>query len=193
MGPARVLFVCTANIVRSPMAAALLHARLAHQGVTAVVESAGLLESGRDVARGTVRALSGHNVDVRRHRSRSLEAATVETASLILGLERAHVREVVILAPAAWPRTFTLKELVRRGELIGKRVQGDSLEKWIGRAHAGRLQRDFVGVDTTDDVLDPYGLADHAYDETAAEIDDLVARLVALAWPESIVHERTAG
>jgi protein-tyrosine-phosphatase len=131
-------------------------------------------------------------------RSRSLEREGNSPESSIgsmriLGLERAHVREVVILPPAAWPRTFTLKELVRRDELMDKRVQGDSLEKWIGRAHAGRLQRDLVGVDTTDDVLDPYGLADHAYDETAAEIDDLVARLVALAWPESIVHERTAA
>jgi protein-tyrosine phosphatase len=170
------------------MAAALLEARLSRQGMDLVVESVGLLDSGRDVARGTVRALSGHDIDVRGHRSRCIDSSSLQAASLILGLERAHVREVVILAPAAWPRTFTLKELVRRGELIGKRVRGESLEEWLGRAHAGRVQRDLVGVDATDDVLDPYGLSDDAYEDTAAEIDDLIARLVALAWPDDAVH-----
>jgi protein-tyrosine-phosphatase len=165
------------------MAAALLEARLTRQGADAVVESVGLLESGRDVASGTVRALAGYEVDLRRHRSRCIDADSLESASLILGLERAHVREVVIVAPSAWPRAFTLKEVVRRGEAIGPRTPGESLETWIARAHAGRLQRDLVGMSSTDDVVDPYGGSDDAYEETAAEIDDLVAQLVALAWP----------
>jgi protein-tyrosine phosphatase len=191
--PARVLFVCTANIVRSPMAAALLERRLTRQGVNLVVESVGLLESGREVASGTVRALAGYDVDVRGHRSRCIDAESLEAASLILGLERAHVREVVILAPSAWPRAFTLKEFVRRGEAIGRRAPRESLETWVARAHAGRLHRDLVGMSSTDDVLDPYGLPDDAYEDTAAEIDDLVDRLAALAWPASSVHERTEG
>src|SRR5205085_4940202 len=101
-----------------------------------------------------------------------------------LGLERAHVREVVVLVPAAWPRAFTLKELVRRGEALGHRCPRESLGAWLARAHAGRSHHDLVGSSISDDVADPYGLSDAAYEETAAEIDNLVARLVALAWNE---------
>ena len=167
------------------MAAAFLQARFERLGVDAVVESAGLLDPDREVAHGTVRALADHAIDVRPHRSRSLDAATIEAASLILGLERAHVREVVVLSPATWPRAFTLKELVRRGEAIGHRRPGESLGAWLARAHAGRSHHDLVGSSISDDVVDPYGLSDEAYEETAAEIDNLVARLVALAWKES--------
>jgi protein-tyrosine-phosphatase len=175
------------------MAEALLKARLETLGVHAVVESAGLLESGREVASGTVRALAGHGIDVRRHRSCNLDATTVEGASLILGLERAHVREVVLLAPSAWSRAFTLKELVRRGEAMGQRQPGESLDVWLTRAHAGRSHHDLLGIDTTDDVFDPYGLADDAYTETAAEIDDLVTKLATLAWPEITVDEQASA
>jgi low molecular weight protein-tyrosine phosphatase len=171
----------------------MLQARLETLGVHAVVESAGLLESGREIASGTVRALAGHGMDVRRHRSRSLDATTVEAASLILGLERAHVREVVLLAPSAWSRAFTLKELVRRGEAMRQRQPGESLDVWLARAHAGRSHHDLLGIDTTDDVLDPYGLADDAYMDTAAEIEDLVTKLAALAWPETAVDEQRSS
>ena len=179
----RILFVCTANIVRSPMAAALLQARLESVGVDAIVESSGLLESDRRIAVGAVRALSRYAIDVRCHRSRTLDAATIESASLILGLERAHVREIVLLVPSAWQRAFTLKELVRRGEAMSPRQPGESLELWLARAHAGRSRHHLVGLDLSDDVLDSYGSPDKAYQETASEIDDLVGRLLPLAWP----------
>jgi protein-tyrosine-phosphatase len=171
------------------MAAALLRVRLDRLGVNAVVESAGLLESDREVAPATVRALSGHAIDLRRHRSRSLDAASVESATLVLGLERVHVREVVLLRPSAWPRAFTLKELVRRGEAMSGRRPGESLERWLARAHAGRSHHDLLGADATDDVVDPYGLSDNAFEATATEIDDLVTRLVRMAWSENIAGE----
>lgn len=169
------------------MAAAFLRKRLEALGVSAVVESAGLLEAGREVAHGTVRALADHTIDVRPHRSRSLDGATIEKASLILGLERAHVREVVVLVPAAWSRTFTLKELVRRGEAMTQRGTDESLDAWLARAHTGRSHHELVGIKIADDVVDPYGQPDDAYEETALEIDDLVTRLVALAWPEGAI------
>jgi protein-tyrosine-phosphatase len=175
------------------MAAAFLRERLERRGIDAAVESAGLLDSDREVASGTVRALYSHEIDLRRHRSRSLDAASIESASLILGLERAHVREVVLLAPSAWPRAFTLKELVRRGEKIRQRLAAESFEAWLARAQVGRSHRDLAGIDTADDVFDPYGQTDNAYEETATEIDELVSRLVALAWPANVIADGTTG
>ena len=38
----------------------------------------------------------------------------------------------------------------------------------------------------TPDVVDPYGLPEEAYEETATEIEDFISRLVELAWPENV-------
>jgi protein-tyrosine phosphatase len=178
----RVLFVCTANIVRSPIAAALLKLRLQEIGTDVIVQSAGLRDAGPSIDNGVVTALEHYGVDLRLHRTRHLEAEMVRHATLILGLERQHVREVVLLDHSAWPRTFTLKQIVRRGEEKLGRQRGESIEEWIARAHAGRRRTELLGADPIDDVADPYGRAPGDYRDAAEEIDDLVARLVRLAW-----------
>jgi len=179
----RVLFVCTANVVRSPIAAALLEMRAEDAGADVVIESAGLREAQRLLDDGALGVLDGYGVDLRPHRSRRLDATMVAPATLVIGLEREHVREAVLLDPSAWPRTFTLKEIVRRGEAIGNRQPGESIEAWIGRMHADRTQRDLLGSDPIDDIADPYGGPPGGYEEAAEEIDDLVMRLVQLVWP----------
>lgn len=182
---ARVLFVCTANIVRSPIAAALLEMRLQETAPDVVVESAGLRETDASLDEGALRVLDRRGVDLRRHHSRAIDSAMVGEATLVLGLEREHVREAVLLDPSTWPRTFTLKEIVRRGEAEGARRAGESIPDWIDRAHADRTQRDLLGADRADDIADPFGGPPGAYEDAAEEIDDLVCRLVSLLWPAS--------
>ena len=182
--PPRVLFVCTANLVRSPIAAALLETRLHENAPDVVVESAGLRETDATLDDGALLVLDQQGVDLRGHQSRPIDPAMVGTATLVLGLEREHVREAVLLDPSIWPRTFTLKEIVRRGEEEGPRQHGESISEWIARAHTGRSQRDLLGANRADDVADPYGGSPGEYEEAAEEIDDLVARLVSLLWPE---------
>jgi protein-tyrosine phosphatase len=185
----RVLFVCTANIVRSPVAATLLENRLRDRGVDAIVESAGVRESPSRLDDGAFRALNAYGVDLRSHRSRALNTEMCRLASLIVGLEREHVREAVLLDPSVWPRAFTLKEIVRRGEELGARQRGESIEDWITRAHGGRTQRDLLGADSSDDVADPYGGAPGDYEDAAEEIDDFVTRLTQLLWPKRPFRE----
>lgn len=180
----RVLFVCTANIVRSPIAAALLERRLEDSAPEVVVESAGLRETDASLDDGALRVLDGQGVDLRRHQSRAIDSEMVGTATLVLGLEREHVREAVLLDPSIWPRTFTLKEIVRRGEATGARGSGEPIADWIARAHGDRTQRDLLGADRADDVDDPFGGPPGGYEDAAEEIDDLVTRLVSLLWPE---------
>jgi protein-tyrosine phosphatase len=187
----RVLFVCTANIVRSPIAASLLADRLQRIRADVVVESAGLREAESFIDDGAMLALEDYGVDLRLHRSRRLEAAMVNGATLILGLEREHVREAVLLDRTAWPRTFTLKEIVRRGEAAGGRQPGESIEQWIVRTHRDRAQQDLLGANPIDDVADPYGGAPGDYEEAAEEINDLVTRLVQLVWPGRQLPDRS--
>jgi protein-tyrosine phosphatase len=182
--PPTIVIVCTANICRSPMAAALLRRRLQRIEVTADIRTAGLLEPDQPVSEGTVRALAARRLDVSGHRSQRLDAERVRSATLLVGMERRHVQEAVVLVPEAWPRAFTLKELVRRGSAIGPRVN-ESLETWLGRVHLGRSRQNFLGAGD-DDVDDPYGRSDDAFRLTAAELDDLVASFVDLAWSHAV-------
>jgi protein-tyrosine phosphatase len=179
----RVLFVCTANIVRSPIAAALLKLRVQDFEPDLIVESAGLRDAAGLLDDGALLALEERGVDLRPHRSRRLDAAMVTPATLVLGLEREHVREAVLLDRSAWPRTFTLKEIVRRGEATGIRQPGEPIEAWIARMHTDRSQQDLLGSDPIDDIADPYGGPPGGYEDAAEEIDDLVTRLVQLVWP----------
>jgi protein-tyrosine phosphatase len=113
----------------------------------------------------------------------------------VLGMTREHVREVVVLDPEAFARSFTLKELVRLGEAAGPRRPGEDLPEWLARVGDGRRRSDLMGVapDPELDVADPIGGPLSGYERTAAEIDGLLERLVACVWPEvSTERERTA-
>src|SRR5262249_58128202 len=98
-------------------------------------------------------------------------------ADLVIGMERSHVRRVATLDPAAWERTFTLKELVRRGEHIGPRLVDESGAAWVASAHRGRTREELLGADDVDNLADPMGRPQKAFDQAAAELADLSRRL----------------
>ena len=54
-----------------------------------------------------------------------------------------------------------------------------------GHVHggAGRERPDLLGDSLLDDVADPYGGPNSAYEATVSEIEGLVDRLVYLLWP----------
>jgi protein-tyrosine phosphatase len=168
------------------MAAALL--RLAAPDGAAdeepvAVISAGLLEGGHPVAAQTVKAMAPYGVDLSGHLSTELTADAVEAAELIVTMERRHAREVVLLVPTALGRTFTLKDLVRRGERVGPRPAGTTLAAWLEGVGEGRDRSALIGRDPTDEVADPMGGDLGDYRATAAELSDLISRLAGLLWP----------
>ncbi|MBW3555963.1 MAG: hypothetical protein KY454_03390 [Actinobacteria bacterium] len=166
------------------MAEGILRHQLAARGVSATVHSAGLLDAGRPASAHGVDVLREQGIDLGAHRSRTVSAELVRGADLVLGMARMHVREAVVLVPEAWPRAFTLKELVRRGREIGPRSPGQALEEWLSKAHAGRSRSELMGDSDDDDIFDPIGAPRSRYQSTAAEIDDLTRRLVALVFPQ---------
>jgi protein-tyrosine phosphatase len=181
-----ILLVCTANQCRSPLAAAALRTRLAHRDPAVTVESAGLGAEGFPATPPTVDAAAALGLDLSTHRSRRVDASLVGRAELLVGMERSHVREIVVLDRRSLPRAFTLKELVRRGSDIGSRAPNESLAAWLERVNRGRRATDLLGSSPDDDVADPTVdlLAD--YDVTAREVDDLVRRFVELAFPRRL-------
>jgi len=172
--------ICTANIVRSPIAATLLGARLRERGVSAVVTSAGThdVDLGATEAAATVAAELGCPIDDHRTRVLTSEIVRVDGADLVLAIARPHLRAVVALEPAALSRTFTLKELVRRSRGEVSRHPESNLATWLGRLAAGRDLRQLLGEDPVDDVEDPYGRSLAAHRRTAHELDRFVTELV---------------
>lgn len=176
----RVLVVSTANTCRSVMVAALLRSRLAGRAPVQV-RSAGLLAGGRSPDPTVADVMARHGLNAGGHQSRRLARPDIAAADLVITLARQHAREVVVLDRRSFGRTFTLRELVRRGERLGPRGESEALEDWLGRAHAGRAPTDLLAHDTTDDVADLRGANHPAFQATFDELVALCERAVVLA------------
>jgi len=171
------------------MAERLLRQRLEGRppaaGGGAHVHSAGILAGGHPVTTETGEVMDDWGIDASDHRSRQLTAELVAGADLVVGMERRHVAEACVLDPGAWGRSFTLKELVRRGEGVGPRPPGQSVAAWLASVHEGRARIDLLGASEADDVADPVVYFRVGYKQTAAEIDGLVDRVDRLVWPDA--------
>jgi len=165
------------------MAEAFLRRKLAVAGHTEVhVHSAGLLDSGRASPDDLVSVIAMWGIDMADHRSTQVDDDLLAAADLIVGMAREHVREIAVNVPEAWPRTFTLRELVRLGEEAGARAPDQPLDEWIDKLHSTRTPAGLVGSSTDDDVADPMGRSRRAYQEAAEQIETLVERMVELVW-----------
>ena len=177
-----ILLLCSANQCRSVLAESLLRRRLGEAGVSASVRSAGVLHDGGPPAPEVISALAAYGLDVTAHRGCTLSESDLARSDLVLAMAREHLRYAVVALPSAWPRAFTLKELVRRGQQIGPRLAGQPLADWVRRAHQGRDRSALLGASPDDDVADPTGGPPWQYQLTAAELNHLLAQLVELAW-----------
>ena len=128
-------------------------------------------------------ALDDYGIDLRDHRSRALTATMLQEADLVIGMGRRHVQEAVLLDSGSWPHAFMLKELVRRGELIGPRPPAQQLESWMAAVHGDRTRESLAHRSGADEVADPYGKRLADYRSTAAELDRLTTELAALLLP----------
>lgn len=174
-----VLFICTGNIARSPMARAMMQRSFDQIGVAASVESSGTMDWQRPAEPEAVEAMASMGLDISAHVSRPLAAEQITRADIVIGLAREHVRDAALLHPESIPRMFTLKEIVRRsGEIEGPRI-GETLESWLQRLTADRTLDSLLGDSPTDDIIDPIGQPVSEYRATAAEISALVERLAA--------------
>ena len=105
-----ILFVCTGNVCRSPMAEGLFRAMTQGQGQYRVLSAGTGALDGQPPSPLAVRALAELGIDISLQRSRSLSAELVKQADYILGLTQGHVDTVLLLYPQATERTLLLRE-----------------------------------------------------------------------------------
>ena len=112
----RVLFVCTGNTCRSPMAAAALAHALGSESGRVDVSSAGTAAwDGQPVTEASLEVTARDGIDLRSHRSRRVTPALLRGADLVLVMERGHLNAVHALG-ANPKHTHVLSEWPEPGE-----------------------------------------------------------------------------
>ena len=110
----RILFVCTGNTCRSPLAQALLK----HKRPDLEVKSAGVCAlSGMSASEGTIEVLSKKGI-LFNHSSQQIDEKMLQWADLVLTLTESHKRKVSKQFPTFVDKLYTLKEYVCEEELL---------------------------------------------------------------------------
>jgi low molecular weight protein-tyrosine phosphatase len=176
--PFRIVFVCTGNRFRSPLAEALV--RRAVDGLGVEVGSFGTLDLGP--AAPLPEAIEEGDrlgVDLRGHRARPLAGSDLGAADLVVGFERQHVAAAVVDARAPRERTFTLPELVHNLRLFRAPAGHDALTRarlGVALAHGARPPTSMLPAAA--EIADPLGRSRRTQRAVADRVDELTTPLV---------------
>ena len=113
-----ILFVCTGNLCRSPMAAGLLRKRLAKDGLDAhhrVLSTGVWAVDGEPASENAIAVMAERGIDITDHIAHTITADDMAEADLVLAMSKEHERMIQI----TWPQ-YDWK-VHRLSEMVGKR------------------------------------------------------------------------
>jgi protein-tyrosine-phosphatase len=140
----KILFVCSANMCRSPMAERLFEGLLEQIEPSEdwLVTSAGIWAfDGSRASAGAVKALQRKGIDLSNHRAQGISPDLILDNDLILVMEQNHKEALQAAFPKFAGKVYLLSEM-------------------IGMSH---------------DIRDPIGGAAADYEDTAAELEQLLS------------------
>lgn len=183
-----ILFVCTGNTCRSPMAEALFRKMAKDRGINAEARSAGVAAmDGMSMSRHAEAVLRDHDIEDRL-RSKSLQAEAVDWSDLILTLTQGHKQQVIRSFPHAADKVFTLKEYAENdGDVLNDLAELDSLyatwevKRSLGQDLSDEERERLIEIQQrvpSFDISDPFGGTREDYDLAAAEIRTSIERLL---------------
>jgi Protein-tyrosine-phosphatase len=184
----RILFVCTGNTCRSPMAEAMLRALARQKGISLEVRSAGVSTiDGLPISGHAATALRGKSVD-HQGSSRALSGEAVVWADLILTMTAAHKRGLLHYFPEAVDKAYTLKEYVNQDTAVQADIE--ELERLYTEMHMKQaLGQQLSSAERTRllelerripsfDIADPFGGTLSMYESCASEIEESLKALL---------------
>jgi len=142
-----ILFVCTGNICRSPIAEYLLRHHMGPK-ISWQVRSAGLTAvNGLAASQPAIEALSELGVDLTPHRSHSVTKEMIDSATLIVVMTTFHALELKQRFPEAQDRIYLLKSFQPSSK------GGDIPDPIGGEIHTYRTIRDEIDEALLDLIL----------------------------------------
>lgn len=158
-----LLFVCTANICRSPIAAELARVKIKAGTTEAdarrlVVGSAGTHgHEGAPMDPGAAEVLRPYGSRTTHFSARGVTPPLVAAADLVLTAERRHRKEVVALWPRAHARVFTLTEFARLSGHVERLPREDVIARAAALVRAvARLRGRVPPQPGEEDIADPH-------------------------------------
>src|SRR3989440_12384916 len=140
-----VLFVCTGNVCRSPMAEGIFRHAVQGRGDFRVL-SAGLgAVDGQPPSPYAVQAVRELGIDISGQRSRMVTPDLIQQADYIFGMTHSHIDTVMLLYPYAAEKTFMLREFDETLDLFEKDISdpiGGSYDvylRWRGQIQQGNV------------------------------------------------------
>jgi len=106
-----ILFVCTGNTCRSPMAQGLLDDMAKKRGLNLEVKSAGIFAlDGQRASEEAVEVLKEEGIDISNYKANIIYEDLVEDADLILTMTKSHKEALLSKYDFLKGKVFTLKE-----------------------------------------------------------------------------------
>jgi len=106
-----ILFVCTGNTCRSPMAEAIARHLLGPKSRVEVSSAGVSADNGSPATPEAREAMERMGLSLSGHRSRQLTVAMIRRATVIYTMTEAHRADILAAEPSASSKTFTLDPL----------------------------------------------------------------------------------
>ena len=143
----KILFVCTGNTCRSPMAEALFRLRIGDEAQWEPDSAGVYARAGSPASANAVQALEELGVDLSGHRSKPLSPGLVESADLIVAMTEGHRFEILQRFPEVGNRVSLLKSFGT------SKVPADIADPFGGSLDIYKKTRDEIDRSLSDLVL----------------------------------------
>lgn len=134
----KVLFVCTGNTCRSPMAEGILRDLAKNKSLNIEVESAGVAAlDGSPVSNNSIEAMKNIGIDIENYTSNMLTKYMVEESDLVLTMAKSHKNIILRNYSPKNKKIYTIHEYINSSD-------GDVIDPYGGNLNIYEKTRDEI-------------------------------------------------